>query len=264
MAPKIVFIIPYRDREGHKNFFLRYIKYILEDHDKNDYEIVFSHQKDSRPFNRGAVKNIGFKFIKNKYPTEYKNINMVFHDIDVMSSRKGLLNFETEKGTIKHYYGFKYALGGILTIKGSDFELMNGYPNYWSWSLEDNCLQKRADMNKINIDRSTFFDIGNSNILHLHDGFYKDFSDTNLELFKSETGNEGLQTIYKLNIEERIITDDIIDYSYCDILQFDTLYSHLDQSAIERHRLGDGNNLNTKARQKRRMNNRIGMLMYSK
>lgn len=264
MVPKFVFIIPYRNREPHKNFFLRYIKYILEDYNKNDYEIVFSHQKDTRPFNRGAVKNIGFKFIKNKYPDDYQNISFVFNDIDVMPAKKGLLDYETEKGTIKHYYGFKYALGGIISIKGHDFELMNGYPNYWSWALEDNCLQKRAERNKINIDRSNFFDIGDYNILHLHDGFYKDYSETNLELFKTETGNEGLQTIYKLNVEENIITDDVINYTFCDIIDFDTLYSHIDQIPIEKHSLKDGNNLNTKHKQKKRFNNRISMLMYSK
>jgi hypothetical protein len=264
MIPKIIFIIPYRNREQHKNFFLRYIKYILEDYNKNDYEIVFSHQKDTRPFNRGAVKNIGFKFIKKKYPDDYKNINFVFHDIDVMPSTKGLLDYETTQGTIKHYYGFKYALGGIISIKGSDFELMNGYPNYWSWSLEDNCLQKRADKNNINIDRSNFFSIGDYNILHIHDGFYKDYSETNLELFRSETGNEGLETIYKLIIEDKNITDDIINHTFCDIINFDTLYSHIEQLPIEKHNLKDGNNLNTKKKQKLRMNNRISMLMYSK
>ena len=76
-----------------------------------------------------------------------------------MPSKKGLLDYETEVGKIKHYYGFEYALGGIISIKGGDFELLNGYPNYWSWSLEDNCLQKRAQRNRITIDRSNFYKV---------------------------------------------------------------------------------------------------------
>jgi hypothetical protein len=260
MSPKTVFIVPYRNREEHKTFFLRYMKYILEDYNENDYEIVFSHQTDSRPFNRGAVKNIGFKFIKSKYPDDYKDINFVFHDIDVMPCKKGLLDYQTEPGTIKHYYGFEYALGGIISIKGCDFELLNGYPNYWSWSLEDNCLQKRAKKNKIAIDRSVFFKIGNFNILHIHDGYYKEYSDTNLQLFKSETGNEGLLTIYKLKTEE-VEKEDIIKHTFCNIKSFETLYSHINQSELERHDLRSGNNLSGKTSTK--IKRRLNTLMYS-
>ena len=60
MPPKIIFIVPYRDRKEHKQFFTKYMEFILEDYLKEDYEIYFSHQCDDRSFNRGAVKNIGF------------------------------------------------------------------------------------------------------------------------------------------------------------------------------------------------------------
>ena len=72
LVPKKVFIVPYRNRPQHKFFFSKYMSYILEDTD--DYEIFFSHQCDSRTFNRGAAKNIGFLAVKEKYPHDYKNI----------------------------------------------------------------------------------------------------------------------------------------------------------------------------------------------
>ncbi len=59
-APKIVFIVPYRDREHHLKFFSVYMKHVMSDYDPSTYEIYIVHQKDGRPFNRGGMKNIGF------------------------------------------------------------------------------------------------------------------------------------------------------------------------------------------------------------
>jgi hypothetical protein len=242
MPPKYIFIVPYRNREPHKEFFLRYMKYILEDYDDTEYEVVLSHQTDKRPFNRGAVKNIGFLHCKEKYPDDYLNINFVFHDIDVMPCKKNMFNYETTKGSIKHFYGFDYALGGIIVVKGSDFEEMNGFPNYWSWSLEDNCLQKRASKNKISIDRNVFYKIGDNRILHIHDGLFKDFSETNKHLYKGDTGNDGLKSINDLKINKIVndVTDNYVKYEWANILTFETMHSYKDQ---EPPKMQNGNRL---------------------
>ena len=60
IIPKRIFIIPYRAREKHLIFFRIYMKYLMEDEAPGSYRVVFSHQTDTRPFNRGGVKNIGF------------------------------------------------------------------------------------------------------------------------------------------------------------------------------------------------------------
>lgn len=203
--PKIIFIVPYRDRVEHKHFFQRQIKYLMEDYDPTYYEVYFVHQKDTRSFNRGAMKNIGFLAMRDKYPDDYKNISFVFHDVDTLPYIKNLLNYETEHGIVKHYYGFEFALGGIFSIKGQDFENVGGFPNFWAWGGEDNVIQKRVLNKKMVIDRSVFFKIGNRNILQFADGFLKLINRDELATIEQDDSYEYYNTIknlkYKFNNE---------------------------------------------------------------
>tara|TARA_R110002074_G_scaffold2138_2_gene12533 strand:- start:661 stop:1518 length:858 start_codon:yes stop_codon:yes gene_type:complete len=203
--PKIIFIIPYRDREPQKIHFTIYINYILEDLPKNSYEIYFCHQNDNRKFNRGAIKNIGFIAMKEKYPDDYKNITFVFNDIDTIPNVKNIINYETTLKTIKHFYGFRFALGGFFSIKGEDFEICNGFPNFWGWGLEDNIMQKRVLDNNMTINRSNFFPIGDINIHHSTDSPIRLINDR--ETSSQLTSTEGIKDINKLiyNIKNSII-----------------------------------------------------------
>jgi hypothetical protein len=161
------------------------------------YEIYFSHQCDVRTFNRGATKNIGFLAIKQKYPEHYKDITFVFNDIDTIPF-SDIFDYETKHGTVKHFYGFKYALGGIVSITGRDFELTNGYPNFWGWGMEDNVLQKRCEALKLNIDRTHFFPIGSPEILHLFDGVSRIINSKDPWRATNDNGIDGIKTIHKL------------------------------------------------------------------
>ena len=166
--PKLVFIVPYRNREHEKLHFSVYMKYILEDYNVDDYEIYYSHQLEkSKPFSRGGTKNIGFLAVKDKYPNDYKNITFVFNDIDTLPYSKNMLNYITKKGIVKHFFGFDYTLGGIFSIIGEDFEKCNGFPNLYGWGLEDNEMNNKVLLNNIKIDRSVFFPIMSQEIINL-------------------------------------------------------------------------------------------------
>ena len=194
-VPKIVFIVPYRNRPQHKFFFSNYLTTIMENND--DYEVYFSHQCDARSFNRGATKNIGFLAVKQKYPNHYKDITFVFNDIDTIPFST-IFNYETISGVVKHFYGFKYALGGIVAITGSDFEASNGFPNFWGWGMEDNVLQSRCENIGLQIDRSQFFPIGSPNILHLFDGVTRVINRKDPWRASHDDRIDGVRTIHKL------------------------------------------------------------------
>ena len=195
--PKFIFIVPYRDREQHLIFFKRQMKYVLEDMDPADYKIYYLHQCDKRSFNRGAMKNIGFLAMREKYPQHYKNITFIFNDVDTMPFSKNFLNYDTVFGNIKHFYGFKHTLGGIVSIKGIDFERIHGYPNFWAWGFEDNMLYDRVLKARLNVDRSRFFPYPDQNILHFNDGYNKPVNRAEFDRYAGKTA-EGWSSIKNL------------------------------------------------------------------
>jgi len=193
--PRRVFIVPYRNRIQHKFFFSKYMSFILENDE--DYEIYFTHQCDARTFNRGAVKDIGFIAVRNKYPQHYKDITFIFNDVDTIPFTK-IFDYETTHGVVKHYYGFKYALGGIVVMKGADFEKTNGFPCFWGWGMEDNVLQKRCEAVGLTIDRSVFYNIGSPEILQLFDGISRIISKKDPWRGEHDNGIDGLRSITQL------------------------------------------------------------------
>lgn len=200
VVPKLVFIIPYRDREQQKHFFKRNMSYILEDIPEADYKIFFVEQNDNRAFNRGALKNIGFIVTRQLYPDDYQNITFVFNDVDTMPYTKNFLDYDTLQGTIKHFYGFRFALGGIFSIKGLDFERINGFPNFWAWGFEDNLINKRALKYGCFVDRSNFYQISDKNIMHMSDGLIRNVNRTDFDAYMKDT-NEGINSIFNLDYD---------------------------------------------------------------
>ena len=232
---KYVFIVPYRDRAPQKEFFIRYMKYLLEDIDANTYEIIFAHQNNKLPFNRGAMKNIGFLYIKEKY-SYYKDIIFIFNDIDTLPYTKNLLNYDIKKGEIKHFYGFKFTLGGIFSITGYDFERINGFPSLWSWGYEDNMINDRALANKITINRDQFYPICDNHILHLLDNFSKNTSQKNKTMASTGKMLEGLSNLKNVKYIWNQYTN-MLDISF-----FEASYSPNDNTLISNMvtpRIGD-------------------------
>jgi hypothetical protein len=209
IVPKMVFIVPYRDRHSQYCFFKKHMKDILEDIPTDDYKIYFIHQCDTRGFNRGAMKNIGFLMVKEKYPKHYKDITLVFNDVDTMPLVKNIIkDYDTQHNVVKHFFGFTFALGGIFSIKAGDFEKINGFPCYWSWGYEDNEIQTRCKRNGIVIDRSNFSPMFHKDYLLLHDNIVRTANrkDFNNYLSKSNIGIGSIFGVkYTVNEEDQMV-----------------------------------------------------------
>ena len=205
-TPKLLFIVPYRDREQQQSFFHNHMtNNILADLPKEHYKIWYIHQTDKREFNRGAMKNIGFLAAKHTYPNDYKNITLVFNDVDTMPLNKNYLNYDTPEGNVKHFYGHTFALGGIVSIKAGDFEKINGFPNLWGWGYEDNLFQYRVlrfygSGSPMKIDRDQFHKILDKNILQLKDGIERTVNRGEFDQYMANT-TEGVHNITNLKYQ---------------------------------------------------------------
>lgn len=208
VIPKVVFIVPYRNRESQLKEFQEYINKSLM---RNDYRVFIVHQQDTRAFNRGAIKNIGFMVVKQLYPYDYKNITLVFNDIDTIP--KVSYMYETVRNKVKHFYGFNNTLGGIVSITGSDFEKVNGFPNYWGWGYEDNMLQRRVLNNKITIDRTSFEKYMSPKVEQKETSYERQVSRADFQRYLHNV-NEGINTITNLKYE--------IHGLFVDVTEFDT------------------------------------------
>lgn len=218
-TPNIIFIVPYRDRVAQMQNFLEKMGKLLED--VKSYKILFIHQCDKRDFNRGALKNIGFLAIKNDYPFTYHKITLCFNDIDTYPSMAGLItDYSTVPGVVKHYYGYKFTLGGIVSINARDFEKLNGFPNYWAWGYEDNMLYSRvvsSSSQELTIDRSVFYPINDLRISQINSSPIRIVNVKEFERYVAKN-NEGINSIFNLRY-------DINDESgMVNVTYFDTNY----------------------------------------
>ena len=219
MNPDIIFLIPYRNREEHKMIFQEKMEQIIQKYDKK-CEIYYCFQNDERTFNRGALKNIGFLAMKEKYPEYYQNITFVFNDIDTFPTESHYIDYATEINTVKHFFGFTFALGGIVSIKGSDFEKILGYPNFWGWGYEDNLLNQRVKKHNIQIDRTNFVSVndksGEKMVQLLHDNNKRQVNSKEFSYYRHNISDD-VTDIHNLNY-------DIID-NMITIHNFETKYN---------------------------------------
>ena len=120
-----------------------------------EYEIFIIEQSDNKPFNRGKLLNVGYKYALNR-GCDY----FVFHDVDMLpedvdySYTDKPLHLATHLQEHDYETTFFDYFGGVTMFNKEDFELINGFSNeYWGWGFEDDdilirCLNSALELDK--------------------------------------------------------------------------------------------------------------------
>jgi hypothetical protein len=151
--PKLIVVVPYRNRKENLKAFLPNITKHLEGFNL-DFGIMIVEQTDRKPINRGALHNIGF--LENQSYDYF-----VFHDVDMVPINKDCqYDFPIKPTHIASFveqFEYKFSadyFGGVCIFNQKDFRLINGYSNhYWGWGGEDNDLNLRVLYKGLSWDR---------------------------------------------------------------------------------------------------------------
>jgi hypothetical protein len=145
-------VVPYRDRKAHLREFVPAVQAHLARTACRVHAVIVE-QEDGLPFNRGALKNIGFLL------TRGQGAYTCFHDIDYLpldadystvDAPTPILWYGAEARRIAPgsdrvvRHDMNHCFGGVVLVPNADFARIDGYANdYWGWGYEDVDLTRR-------------------------------------------------------------------------------------------------------------------------
>jgi len=215
---KNTILIPYRDRKSDLTYFLKN-SYPLLKKNLEGLEVLIIEQVDGKPFNRGKTLNVGFKESESDY--------YFTHDVDINPLEETIKKIYKkdllDNSIMGIYTSFCNTLGGIIKLRSSTFEKMNGFPNdFWGWGCEDKDLQNRAEFKSINVtknilnndpERGKYFKIfdagGRDRRMPNHHFVYNIWGSIGIEEKGNYIENNGLSTLNYKIIKEEVIMDGV-------------------------------------------------------
>jgi len=181
---KLGIIVPYRDREQQLKKFLSHMKKYIKD---IEYEIFIIEQTDDKPFNRGKLLNVGYKYAVDK-GCDY----FVFHDVDMLPEDVDYSYSEKPLHLATHLQEHDYEttffdyFGGVTMFTKKDFKTINGFSNeYWGWGFEDDDLLVRCIESDLELDT----EISGNGKIQEHEVFKFDGNGSYIELVNKKKSN---------------------------------------------------------------------------
>jgi N-terminal region of glycosyl transferase group 7/N-terminal domain of galactosyltransferase len=198
---RLTIVVPYRGRESHLKTFVPTLRAYFA-RDKLDreipYRVLIVEQDNELPFNRGALKNIGYLLGRND--GDYT----CFHDIDYLpvwadyswsDSPAVIIWYGAESRPIALGRSNKivrnnleFGLGGVVLMPNEMFARVNGFANcYWGWGYEDSDLKRRFEALGIatTLRRGTYLPLDHDNEGFNLDGSKSPIALVNARLFEN-------------------------------------------------------------------------------
>ena len=150
----MVIVVPFRNRRDQLAAFASHMAQFFD----HDVRILVVEQADGKPFNRGALLNVGFDLSRATCAT------VCFHDVDMLPLNRSC-DYSLLPVGMRHLAGaaqqfgydlpYRNYIGGVLVSTTSAFEEVNGYSNgYWGWGCEDDDLFLRTSVCGVPIQRT--------------------------------------------------------------------------------------------------------------
>lgn len=152
-SEKLLVIVPFRDREAHRQVFVPYATRTLAEQNIS-FKLVFVEQSGTAPFNRGLLANVGFDLYGREY--DY----LCIHDVDVIGenfdySFAPLVTHLSARQRDRNYTEwYPRCIGGVTLFPTAAFAAANGFSgSYWGWGGEDDDLRIRLDLANMPVQR---------------------------------------------------------------------------------------------------------------
>jgi hypothetical protein len=125
---QLAILVPYRDRKGYLDIFLREVPRYLERANRiSDYAIYVAEQQSQDPFNLALSRNVAARAALDDGTSGY----LVFHDVDVIP----LCGVDYGPRSFNVAW---FLSAGSCKVMAADFVRANGYnPDFVGWGDED-------------------------------------------------------------------------------------------------------------------------------
>ena len=218
---RLLIVVPYRDRAQQLRAFVAHLSaYFTRDKTDRDlpYRVLIVEQDAGAPFNRGAIKNVGFALGEGE--SDY----VCFHDVDYLPTWADyswsdqptpLVWFGAERTPVAPGRSDRAVnndpatyFGGAVLFPNAVFRRIDGYADdYWGWGYEDHDVRMRLALAGFAVARrrGTFLPLYHDN-----------------EGFRVQGGPSAIHVVNKV-LFERLWTQPLPPHSGLSTLSFDVI-----------------------------------------